>query len=245
MGVALIDAAYLDRLLKALDPIKVADAPLQLERLRKALEHDQIEPFPISEIPDYLRDWRVGEDEIEHVKSVKVRAPRKRKTKSFFDAYRTLEKMLGVSLIHEVSLEKDPDAIPVIEGWAKGFKKMKPKAKALFKQLVKKVKLRAPHGTEDASWLLGGVMALTVKKYPPLPESAARSITHELGHAFEEAHSVQHWAAPWGMPPYVTEYAEFQPHSEDFAESFRVFIEHPSELRKVAPEKFEALKKLL
>lgn len=37
----------------------------------------------------------------------------------------------------------------------------------------------------------------------------------------------------------------WKPLVEDFAEAFRVYIEKPSELKKVAPEKFEALKTLV
>lgn len=236
---------YLDQLLKSLDPALVAEAPMRLERLKKDLGNGLLDPFPITDLGDYLRDWRVDEDEVQHVESIKVRAPRKRRQKkTFHDAYLALEKVLGTSVMFEGRLEHDPKAVDAIEAWAKGFRKMKPKAKSLFTQLVKKVKLRSPVGSEDASWLSGGTMALSIGA-PVSPSAAATYMTHELGHAVEEAHRVGGWDPPWGQPPFISDYAEMRPNVEDFAESFRVYIERPSELRRVAPEKFEALKRLV
>lgn len=242
---ALLSPEYLAKLISKLDPMLVAEAPMRLERLRKDLANGGLDPFPIAELGDFLRDWRVDEDEIEHVLSIKIQAPRKkRRGKTFFDAYDLLNKTTGVSIIHDARLEHDPEAIPAVEAWAKGFRKMKPKAKTLFKQLVKKIRIGRPHGSEDASWLVGGTMALSIKQ-PLDANSAASFMTHELGHAVEEAFSVRHWESPWGEPPFVSPYAEFKPHAEDFAESFRVFIERPSELRKVAPAKYDRLKQIV
>lgn len=236
---------YVGQLISKLDPALVYEAKIRLEKLQKDLQYERVSPFPVTEIGDYLRDWGVDEDEIQHVESIKLRAPRqKRKQKTFHDAYLALGKVLGVSVMFEGQLEHDPNAVEAIEAWAKGFRKMKPKARGLFGQLVKKVKLRAPVGSEDASWLPGGTMALSLGK-PVSPASAASYLTHELGHAVEEARNVGGWDPPWGQPPFVSDYAKMRPNIEDFAESFRVFIERPSELRKVAPEKYEALKGLV
>jgi len=242
----MLSPEYLAKLISKLDPMLVADAPMRLERLRKDLASEALPPFPIAGLEDYLRDWRVGEDEIEHVLSIKLRAPRKkRQTRTFSDAYMAMGKLMGVSIIFDGRLMHEDSAPAAVEAWAKGFRKVKPKAKALFAQLVKKVELQRPYGSEDAMWKHSDVMALSVKASPPTPVSAARSITHELGHAVEEARNVNLMIAPWGEPPFITDYAEYKPHVEDFAESFRVFIERPSELRKVAPAKYAALRTIV
>ena len=242
----MLSPEYLAKLISKLDPMLVAEAPMRLERLQKDLANGGLDPFPIAELGDFLRDRRVAEDEIEHVLSIKLRAPRKkRRSKTFSEAWMAMGKLMGVSVIFDGRLQHDDFAVEAVEAWAKGFRKMKPKAKALFGQLVKKVELQRPYGSEDAMWKPSGVMALSVKAMAQSPAGAARSITHELGHAVEEARNVNLMAPPWGEPPFITDYAGYKPHVEDFAESFRVFIERPSELRKVAPAKYAILRQIV
>ncbi len=166
------------------------------------------------------------------------------KTVTWTDAYLALSKATGKSVIYDGKLEYDPKAPAAVLEWVKAFKKLKPKAKATFQRVVQKVKLRTPRGTEDASWDSGGVLSLVVGK-PFSPETGAFYVTHELGHGVEEAHGVNLSTPPWGQPPFVSEYAANKPDIEDFAESFRVYVEDPSELERVSPEKFEAMKKLV
>jgi len=88
-----------------------------------------------------------------------------------------------------------------------------------------------------------GTLALTIGKGALSPAVGAGFITHELGHGVEEAEHVK--GAPWGQPPFVSDYAESKPDIEDFAESFRVYIEKPAELKRVSLGKFEAMKKIV
>ncbi len=162
---------------------------------------------------------------------------------TFVDAYLALGRAVGKSVVYEGKLEYDLKAPAFVMLWAKAFKALKPKAKAAFQRVVKKVRLREPRGSEDASWEGGGVLALVVGK-PFSTDVGALYITHELGHGVEEAHGVKTHEAPWGQPPFVSDYAASKPHVEDFAESFAMYVTSPSELERLAPEKFQDLKKL-
>lgn len=67
-----------------------------------------------------------------------------------------------------------------------------------------------------------------------------KSVLHELTHSFR----LREFPAPFGKPPFITEYARHEP-KEDFAESFAEYFLHPELLKKRTPEKFEAIKKFL
>lgn len=211
----------------------------KLKALAKSLEYGGIAPFPIDELPQYLEGRGVPEEDAAQVLTVKLRTPRK-KDSTLSEAYMELSRVMGKSVTYEGALEHDKDAPGYILGWAKAFKALKPKARTLFDRLVKKVALRRPSGSEDASWE-HGTLKLSVR--PVTPGVGAGHITHELGHGLETGLDLN--SAPWGSPPFISEYAESRPWSEDFAESVRVFIERPSELKRTAPEKYAELARVL
>lgn len=214
----------------------------KLKALSNLLDFGGIDPFPISEFVEYMTSRSVSEEEAEALLAMKVRAPKQR-TVSWSDAYIAMSREAGKSVIFDGSLESEPDAAVVVMAWVKGLKALKPKARAIFDRVVRKVALRSPRGSEDASWNSGSVLALSVSKRALSPASMTSFITHELGHGVEEHENVR--GAPWGEPPFISEYAESKPHVEDFAESFRVYVEKPADLKRLAPSKFEAMKRLI
>lgn len=219
-------------------------SPITVKKLRSLvndLDFGGLDPFPLSELKGYLVDRGAPEEEVDELLAKKVRVPRK--SLSWSDAYLAFGREVGKSVVFDGALEHDPEAPQAVMAWVKAFKAMKPKAKAAFAKVVRKVSLRRPRGSEDASWESGGVLALAIRKGGPSPAVGAGYITHELGHGVEEAERVS--GPPWGAPPFASDYAESKPAIEDFAEAFRVYIEKPSELKKVAPEKFEAMKKIV
>ena len=220
-----------------LSPITVR----KLKSLANDFEWGGLEPFLFSDLREYLIERGAPEEEVEILLS-KPPKPAKKKGLSWEEAYSLIGRETGKSIVFEGSLQHDPNAPASIAAWVKAFKAMKPKAKAIFQRVVKKVRLKSPRGTEDASWESGGVIALSAGRSLS-PSVGASYITHELGHGVENEKDVR--GGPWGDPPFVSDYAESKPLIEDFAESFRVYIEHPSELRQVSPEKFEAMKRLV
>jgi hypothetical protein len=237
----LLTKDYLDQLAKTqgLDPMTVR----RLRTLANDLDLGSIEAFPASELPEYLLSRDAPEEDIEKLKRSK---PSKPKQISFTDSWLDFSRVTGTSVVFQGALEYMPEAGVYVKGWAAAHKKLKPLAKTLFSSLVRKVQFREPRGSEDASWELGGVLALTVRRgRVPSVAVLASHMTHELGHGLEEKANVDQWQAPWGQPPFVSDYAESKPNIEDFAESFRVYVERPSELKKLSPAKFEALKKLV
>ena len=220
-------------------------SPITVKKLRTLandLDLGGLVPFPLSELREYLLERGAPEEEVEELLSKKIRAPRK-KTVTWSDAWLTLNREVGKSVIFDGALEHDPNAPASALAWVKAFKALRPKAKATFSKVVRKVSLRRPRGSEDASWESGGVLALAIGKGSLSPAVGAGFITHELGHGVEEAAHVR--GSPWGLPPFVSDYAESKPDIEDFAESFRVYIEKPAELKRVSREKFEAMKKIV
>jgi hypothetical protein len=233
--------------LKALaekDPSTFWSSPPVLKQLYNRLDMELIDPFPLSELAGYLLGRNVDEDEVKVL--IKTKAPRQRKPKTvdFVDAFLGLEKLTGVSAIVDMSLEHEPWAGNMVTLWGKGYKAMKPKAKKVFSQYVKKIKLRKPRGSEDASWD-GGVLVLTLKPQMSDYKTMAGYLTHEMGHALEEGANVDLWSPPWGEPPFISDYAEWKPNVEDFAESFFSYVIEPSLLKRKAPAKYEALRGLV
>lgn len=211
---------------------------LKLKSLARAMDFESISPFPLSELPLYLTERGVPEDE---AKLLVEAAPKKpaRKVLSWYEAYSSLSKQSGKSVVYEGGLDQDPRAIDAVLVWTRALKALKPKARKVFDRHVHKIRLRNPRGSEDASWEPGGNLCLVVGK--PLKALTATSfLTHELGHAIEG--EVNPRDLPWGAPPFVSEYAESKPDVEDVAECFRVYVERPSELKRVAPVKFEILR---
>lgn len=213
----------------------------KLQALARALDYESIAPFPVAELPLYLTERGVPEEEAEAIGKIRGPSPRAKQL-SWPDAFSLLSRETGKSVVYEGGLEHDLKAVASILVWVKAVKSLKPKARQIFDRYVKKVRLRSPRGSEDASWEHGGVVALVLGK--TLTSAVATSfLTHELGHAIEEAHSIK--GGPWGVPPFVSDYAKSRPDAEDFAECFRVYIEKPGELRRVSPPKFEALRSII
>lgn len=239
----MVSPEYVGALLKA--PGLSSNAPdafYRLQQLAKGLQNNALDPFPARELWAYLEDRGVPQDEIDLLKGIRVLTPRKPKTLSFSDAFIQFGRETKTSVVPDMRFETDHQAPSAVLGWLAGYKKLKPKVKELWARTVKKVQLGGPVGTEDASWRPGGVLHLTINRNSD-PQVRASQLTHELGHAFEELHHLQ--GEPWGMSPFVSEYAEFKPLIEDVAESYRAFIEEPAHLRGTCPEKFEILKHLV
>lgn len=238
-GAQLVTKEFVESLAKrpGLSPITTT----KLQALARALDYESITPFPLAELPLYLTERGVPEEEADALGKVRGPSP-KAKQLSWHDAYALLSRATGKSVVYEGGLEHDTRAVTSALVWAKAVKALKPKARQVFDHYVKKVRLRSPRGSEDASWEHGGVVALVVGK-TLTPAVATSYLTHELGHAVEEAHPLS--GAPWGAPPFVSAYAESRPETEDFAECFRVFIEKPGELRRVSSPKFEAMRGII
>lgn len=214
-----------------------------LRRLLFELERRMEDPFPMSDLPAYLMRRKVPEAEAKAVGKWKMP---KRKGPSWYDTWRKLEQATKKSITYEAALGQDPDARKAVEAWIKGFGKLHPTARRYFDRLVKRIRLSYPRGSEDASWQYDGSLILTIKKPPYLSAATlAGFITHEVGHAVEEAERVEMSRPPWGEPPFASEYAEFRPLVEDFAESFRVYLQSPATLKRVSPQKFEAMKAIV
>lgn len=233
---------HLEAIVKVLDANAAPDATTRLQQLVRSLRNDAIAPFPVTELGEYLRSRGVDEDEVTLVETTKVKAPKTTKSVDFVDAFLAMGREMGVSVVPDMKFENDPEAGKAVSGWVAGFKKLKPKARQVWSQYVKKVHLGGPMGSEDASWRSGGVMHLSIHKSYDAKVRTTQ-LTHELGHAFEETHRVD--GPPWGSPPFISDYAEHKPGVEDVAESFRAYLEEPQELKRKCPEKFEALKKLV
>jgi hypothetical protein len=173
---------------------------------------------------------------------VKVPKPRAPKQVSFVDAFLEFGRVTGVSVVPDMRLEQDPQAGKVVLGWLAGWAKLKPPARKAWAKWVKKVRFGRPSGSEDASWQPGGVLYLDGTRHAS-PAVRAGQITHELGHALEE--QLGTLGPPWGSPPFCSDYAANKPWVEDFAESFRVWVEAPAQLRRECPEKWHALRDLV
>ncbi len=238
-GSKLITKEFVESLAKrtGLSPI----ATTKLQALARALDYESITPFPLAELPLYLTERGVPEEEAEAL-GQRGQLSRPKAELSWHDAYSLLSRETGKSVVYEGGLDHDPKAVASALVWVKAVKALKPKARQVFDRYVKKVRLRSPRGSEDASWEHGGVVALVVGK-SLTPAAATSYLTHELGHALEEAHPTK--GGPWGAPPFISDYAESRPDVEDFAECFRVFIEKPTELRRIAPPKFEGIRSIL
>ena len=243
-AASLVTPEYVGALLKGLSQGDAPEAYRQLQGLERSLRNEAVAPFPVSEVVAYLEDRGVPGDELELVRRVKVRAPRAKPTGvTFTDAFLAFGHEVGVSIVPDMRFEDDPRAGAAVLGWLGGFKKLRGLARQVWDKAVKKVHLGRPTGSEDASWRSGGVLDLDVTRAGD-PKVRASQLTHELGHAFEELHRLG-GEAPWGEPPFVSDYAEFKPGVEDVAESFRAYIEEPSVLRSKCPAKYEAIKRLV
>jgi len=242
-GAPLVTDALVAGILKGLDPGNAPDAVRVLQALARSLKNGGIEPFPRAELPAYLTDRGVAEDEMALVRAVKVRAPRALKEVSFVDAYLTFGRETGASVVPDMRFEQDPQAAQAVLVWMAGVKRLKPAARRLWAQAVRKVHLGAPRGTEDASWAHDGRLNLTVDRISE-PGVRASQITHELGHAFDEIYHLS-GTAPWGAPPYVSDYAEFKPHVEDVPESFAAYVIEPALLKRKCPDKYEIIRKAM
>ena len=238
---------YVEAVLRLLDQSNAPDAYRILQGLAKSLRHETI--APITDIFKFLQERGVPQDEIELVRNIKPKKPREKKTLSFTDAFILFGREASVSVIPDMRFENDPDAAATVLSWLAGYKKLKPIAKNIWNRAVKKVHFGKPRGSEDASWLPGGALFLTVSRREVSPVSASSMLTHELGHAFEEIHRIQSepWNPdiPWGKPPFISDYAESRPAKEDVPESFASFVLTPAFFRAKCPEKYDALKKLI
>jgi hypothetical protein len=164
-------------------------------------------------------------------------------TVTFYDAWRQLETLTGKSVVFDGRLEALEDAAERTLAIVAGLKKLKPAAKRAFETLVRKIYLGTKgYGSEDASWRLNQQLDLLVKAHPP--SVWAKIITHELGHGVEEHHRVNLFEPPWGLPPFISDYAATKP-SEDFAESYAEYVISPATLKAQCPAKWAALKALI
>ena len=122
----------------------------------------------------------------------------------------------------------------------KAVRGLKGKAKSLWNSEVKKVRLSSKSRPEGR-WLGNGVMELSLgTDYPAGVYEVV--IVHELGHAFEDKLGLilTTWDdSPYGKSPffYVEETA-----TEDFAETFQLFLMSPSALKRRTPEKYYDMK---
>jgi hypothetical protein len=243
-AASLVTPEYLDKIVAA--PGLAGNAPdavRLLQQLAKSLTYGGIAPFPIGELGDYLRGRDVPEDEIALALAVKVRAPRAPKDIDFTDASLEFGHVTGTSVVPDMRFEHDPKAGKAVLDWLAGWKKLKPLAQKMWAETVRKVHFVRPRGTEDASWANGALNLAVVRTADP--KTRAGEITHELGHAFEELHHLGGFDPPWGVAPFISDYAEFRPNVEDIAESFQAYVNEPSLLRRKCPEKFEALRALV
>lgn len=238
----LMDSSYVESLLLKLDAGNAPTAALRLRSLAKSLQNQVIDPFPADALPGYLRERGVPEDEIGMVLRIRPRQKIVRRL-SYLDAVARFEQVTGVSVIRDMSLETDAHAGDAVMSWLKGVQKLKAPAKKVWARMVRKVRLGRPRGSEDASWR-HGVLDLAADRSLD-PTAAYTFLTHELGHAFEELHRIDATQPPWGLPPYVSAYAESKPHVEDVAESFSAFVNEGPRLRQVAPLKYQVLKVLV
>jgi len=210
----------------------------RIKSLLNAFEWQGMQPFPLSELRSDLIERGAEEEDVD--KALKQK-PKRKKTLSFYDAYTELGKVTGKSIVFDGAIEHEESTPEIIQAWCKAFKALKPKAKAIFQTTIKKVRLQRPRGSEDASYEHGGVLSLAMRPGTKDPEF----IVHEVGHGVEERLNVKTHEPPWGLPPFVSDYAESKPSIEDFAESFRVYILHPNELRRTNLDKFQALQDLI
>jgi hypothetical protein len=239
----MVTEPYLEKIIKEIDASNAPTAARLLQSLLRSLKNGGIAAFPAAELAEYLRERGTDDDEVALVMATKVRAPRAKKTVSFTDAFILFGRETGTSVVPDMRFESNDQAGQAVMDWMAGVKRLKPAAKRIWGQAVKKVHLGAPRGTEDASWENGGRINLTVNRTAD-PVVRATQITHELGHAFDEIHHLS-GGSPWGSPPYASEYAEDRPHVEDVPESFQLYVYDPAALKRKCPKKYEAIKKLL
>jgi hypothetical protein len=239
-----ITKEYVEELLhtKGLSPMALS----KLKSVAYQLDIGGMDAFPAVELPAFLEERGVDEESIETLKKALTKKPPKPKTGvSFNDAWMQLGRATGKSVIFQGGLEHQKDAAKGVLGWIKALKGLKPKAKSVFDNMVHKIRLRSGRGSEDASWDSGGVLSLVVESGTHSSGTLAFFVTHELGHAVEEHAHVHTHEAPWGAPPFISEYAASKPFVEDFAECFRAYVLEPSALKKASPAKFDAVKALV
>ena len=233
---------YVEGVARGLSPSDAPDAHRVLAEIARSLRLGNLDPFPVSDLPAYLEDRRVSPDEIALALAVRVRAPRSPRTTSFVDAFLEFGRETGASVVPDMRIESDPRAGSAVLSWLAGFRRLKPAARKIWDAAVRRVRFGKPRGTEDASWTGDGLHLDATRSADP--RTRAGQITHELGHAFEETHGIGGYDAPWGAPPFVSEYAAHKPAVEDVAESFRAFVEEPALLRRKCPEKYDALRSM-
>ena len=243
LRAALLTPDYVGALVAGLADYDAPQALRVLQGLARSLSFGNIAPFPLEEIPAYLRDREVPENEVALVGKVRVRTPRAPRTVSFTDAFLRFGSETGASVVPDMRYEDDPKAGVAVLAWLAGWKKLRREARWVWERAVKKVHLGRPAGTEDASWRPGGVLFLAVQR-ASTPASCSYYLAHELGHAFEEIHRIGGYEAPWGTPPFVSDYAESKPQVEDVAECFRAFVTEPAILRSRCPAKYEVIRAL-
>lgn len=225
-------------------------AAIVLQKLLRSMDFGNIDPFPVSELWDYLNDRNVDPLEVSILKEIPLPRPAaKSKRVPFFDAISSLEGVSGKSVVYNIWID-DPDVdkwSEAILGWTKALKQLSKyhRAWGLFQSEVKRIHLSdKPRGSEDASWDAGGVLFISLKD----PKAAnVAFLVHEMGHALEDKLdlTITAWdETPYGNPPFVSSYAEMNA-AEDFAETFRVLEMEPSVLKRACPTKwFDMIKRV-
>jgi len=217
-----------------------------LRRLSKSVEMGNLDPFPVDELWEYLESRGADAEEIALLQKVRLPSPPKKKVgPTIYEALMAFDRVAGkpITLIN-IDLDRDHQFAPALMAISKALAKLPRRSAKLWASEVKRVRLQAK-GTrgEDASWNVGGVIALTLGKTYSVP-SWMSHIVHELGHALEEKIGlvVTPWdETPYGQPPYVSAYADKNA-TEDFAETFLALELDPGHLKQVAPAKYDDMR---
>ena len=242
---------YLEKLLATAvnDPTgwgESSPAARVLRQMVKSIKFNNLETFPVNEVWDYLADRNVDSDEIKVLKKVRSPQTRKKVGPTFYEAYRVFEQETGKStILTNIDLDEDHHLTPALLAITKAVAKLPKRATRLWKSEVKKVMLVGRNkSTEEASWRPGGVMTLSLGKGARNVPMWRSTIVHELGHALEDKLGLTMTvfsSDPYGHEPYVSSMASMNA-SEDFAETFMALEINPSQLRRIAPAKYEDMK---
>jgi hypothetical protein len=248
----LVAPTFLEKLVDYASKHEDSDSysPMAVHRLRsliRSVENGNIDPFPVSDLWEYLAARDVDPLEIALLKRVPLPRPARKPTRqAFLEAMRDFEAVAGKHVAYNIWLD-DPDVDRwslCVSNWTKAIKGLSkyPVAKHLYDSETKKIIVSdKPHGTESAAWRPGGVLFLPLND--PITAYVGVLI-HELGHALEEKLNLNVTAwddTPYGNPPFVSEYAKTNA-AEDFAETFTTMLMERSLLKRIAPGKYADMK---
>lgn len=213
-----------------------------LKSLFRSVELENIDPFSINELWDYLKERDVPSEEVTLLQLVPLPvSPKRKKVFTFKEALSAFERVAKKSVILSGINHTDDHLAPALRAATSAILRLPRRAAYLWQSEVKKVRLRgSSRGSEDASWEPGGILSLVLTKTSSVPIWIF-NVTHELGHALEEriGLTVTPWdETPYGNPPFVSAYADRNA-TEDFAETFRALDMEPKYLKQIAPDKYK------